>query len=522
MTSRVFIGAARPDAQLLEAKLAAEYFEVVTASDGEQLLAQIALVLPDVVLLDAMTPSLNAFDVCHRMKADPKTAHIPVVIVTASAMPSQRAMGLEAGADDFIIKPVDDTALFARIRSLIRLKMMIDEVKVREDAETRLGSRGVNEFIFEQEPSGRILIVDDNLENVEWLRSKLLPANELVLVSDFDEAGSLARGGDFDIYIVSLGIQAFDSLQLCSELRSAAETRTTPILVLQVEGESRKLCRALDMGVNDFVTPLADGNELLARVRTQLRKRYYSVRLRNSIQRVYERAAVSQLPTTPVVTEIIAGGLAKKSGTLLAPTSTALVNRSVELRQPQIALASSAPTSGSGEIGARKRPALEVLKSIGTAMFGIAIFIGIALVVPMLLVGGALTTVAMYPYLVVATQYVLPVCGTVLLPLTGFRRTRVFALTAIYACSYLFGAVNWAFGFLVTYHYFGVIGLVVGLFIVGIGVVPIGIVASALHSDWGIAGNLVLGAVLTYGARVFALYQAEKIDRNEMQFQGAG
>jgi len=296
MTARILVvDDILSNVKLLEAKLAAEYFEVITAGNGEQALARVAAELPDIVLLDVMMPGMDGFEVCRRIKGNTKTAHIPIVMVTALDQSSDRVTGLDAGADDFLTKPVDDTALFARVRSLVRLKMMTDELRMREETGQKMGLADAGESMLEPDPSGRILIVEDRPESVAWFRSGLEPRNTLVDVSNFDEALVRARGGDFDLIVVSLGIRSFDGLRLCSHLRSLAEARNSPILVLVSEGETRKLIQALDMGVNDYLMRPVDRNELLARIRTQLRKKHYSDRLRHNMQLSLEMAITDQL-----------------------------------------------------------------------------------------------------------------------------------------------------------------------------------------------------------------------------------
>jgi len=120
-----------PNVKLLETKLAAEYFDVVTAMNGPDALEICEQGLCDIVLLDVMMPGMDGFEVCRRLKESPTTAHLPVVMVTALDQPSDRLKGLDAGADDFLTKPVDDTALFARVRSLVRLKSVTDELRTR-------------------------------------------------------------------------------------------------------------------------------------------------------------------------------------------------------------------------------------------------------------------------------------------------------------------------------------------------------------------------------------------------------
>jgi Response regulator receiver domain len=92
-----------------------------------------------VVLLDVMMPGMDGFEVCRRLKADPRTQHIPVIIITALDQPSDRVKGLEAGADDFLTKPVDDIALITRVKNLARLKMLTDEMLMRASTEEQMG-----------------------------------------------------------------------------------------------------------------------------------------------------------------------------------------------------------------------------------------------------------------------------------------------------------------------------------------------------------------------------------------------
>src|SRR5579864_3612431 len=166
MTARVLVvDDILSNVKLLEAKLSAEYFEVVSAFNGLECLAKIDEALPDIVLLDVMMPGMDGFEVCRRIKGNPKTAHIPVVMVTALDQPSDRVAGLEAGADDFLTKPVDDAALFARVRSLVRLKMMTDELRMRESTGQGMGLIDPAETLMEDATASRILIVEDRPES---------------------------------------------------------------------------------------------------------------------------------------------------------------------------------------------------------------------------------------------------------------------------------------------------------------------------------------------------------------------
>jgi len=296
MTARVLVvDDILSNVKLLEAKLSAEYFEVVTAFSGAEALARIEEHIPDIVLLDVMMPGMDGFEVCRRIKANPRTAHLPVVMVTALDQPSDRVAGIEAGADDFLTKPVDDPALFARVRSLVRLKMMTDELRMRETTGQSMGLLDPTDTLQDANPSGRILIIEDRPESAAWFAGALEKTHQLSAVDTFEEALVRVRGGDFDLIIVSLGVRGFDGLRLCSQLRSIPEARHVPILVVVSEGDRRKLTQALEMGVNDYLTRPVDRNELVARVRTQLRKKRYADRLRRNVQLSLEMAITDQL-----------------------------------------------------------------------------------------------------------------------------------------------------------------------------------------------------------------------------------
>jgi two-component system cell cycle response regulator len=124
MSARILVVDDNPlNVKLLAAKLAKDYYFVITAEDGLQAIEAVKKNMPDLILLDIMMPNLDGFETCLRLKADPATRHIPIVMVTALSDVKDRVRGLECGADDFLTKPINDIALMARVRSLLRLKI---------------------------------------------------------------------------------------------------------------------------------------------------------------------------------------------------------------------------------------------------------------------------------------------------------------------------------------------------------------------------------------------------------------
>lgn len=297
MTARILVVDDVPaNVKLLEARLSAEYFDVTVAYSGAEALALCERAACDIVLLDVMMPELDGFEVCCRLKSNPLTHHIPVVMVTALDQPSDRVRGLEAGADDFLTKPVSDIALISRVRSLARLKMVTDELRMRAATSKEIGLQNPEcEAVLETGRDGRVLIVDNRANSFGRLAATLSVEHIVDIESNPNEALFRAAQRDYDLIIVSLAMQDFDGLRLCSQIRSLERTRTIPILAIAEADNTARLARGLEIGVNDFLLRPVDRNELLARVRTQIKKRRYTERLRDNVQTSIELAITDGL-----------------------------------------------------------------------------------------------------------------------------------------------------------------------------------------------------------------------------------
>ncbi|CDN91093.1 PleD family two-component system response regulator [Agrobacterium tumefaciens] len=296
MTARVLVVDDIPaNVKLLEARLLAEYFDVVTAEDGFKALAICDEEQVDIILLDIMMPGMDGFEVCERLKANPKTAHIPVVMVTALDQPSDRVRGLKAGADDFLTKPVNDLQLIARVKSLVRLKAVSDELRARAETARQIGIEEMLRSDGLMQTPGRVLVADGRASSQERIIRALKPVAEVDAVTEPQAALLKAASNPFELVIVNSNFEDYDPLRLCSQLRSLERTRFLPLLLVAEQGADDVVARALDLGVNDYILRPIDPNELVARSLTQIRRKRYNEHLRLNLQHTMELAIVDGL-----------------------------------------------------------------------------------------------------------------------------------------------------------------------------------------------------------------------------------
>lgn len=285
-----------PNRKLLEAKLTSEYYEVITADSGIRALKIIKDNLPDVILLDVMMPGMDGFETCRQLKNDPVTADIPVVMVTALTDMEDRIQGLNAGADDFLTKPINDLALFARIRSLVRLKNMLDELKLRNKTGASLGVANATTVMKFDVTKARVLIVDDDEAEVQQLSHKLKEAGiKVESVSDPKQAVRRSEEQEFDLIIVSSQVGGGEGMHLCMHFRSQDKTKNTQLLIVVEENNTTQVIQGLDMGISDYLMAPVDSNEVFARVRTQVRRKLYQDALKAQQEESISLAVIDAL-----------------------------------------------------------------------------------------------------------------------------------------------------------------------------------------------------------------------------------
>lgn len=284
---------------ILQAKLSGAYFDVLLAEGGIQALEMAKSELPDMILLDVMMPDLDGYAVCKALKSNKNTAHIPIIMVTAANAIEERIRGLEAGADDFLSKPIDDMALFARVRNLLRVKMMFDELKMREATSQELGlNHFLDEYDFNKDQEGSVLIAPPSRKAGSVWMGCITSRFPFRVVDAYgeDELEKLAETNTPDAFIICQNmVDNGDGLRMVSKLRANPQTRQSAILLVVDDGNMETAAKGLELGASDYIHAPFDANEMAARLRSQMRRKKYSDRLRSSVQDSLRMAVIDPL-----------------------------------------------------------------------------------------------------------------------------------------------------------------------------------------------------------------------------------
>lgn len=272
---------------ILRAKLAASYYDVIQAENGAEALQKTATEQPDIILLDVLMPDMSGFEVCRQLKADPATAHIPVVMVTALLNPQDRLRGLECEADDFLSKPINDLALFSRVRNLLRAKFMFDELRLRDRTTQELGLTEVVGSGVEISPDpGRVVIIPPDLPTGTKWEALLSSRSSLDVHLCPSEAEAIAITADDlpDVFLIHARLGAYgDGLRLVSHLRSRPNSRHVAVILVVPDGDQEKAAKGLDLGASDYIFDPFDPSELTVRLNSQIRRKQISEQLRNNV-----------------------------------------------------------------------------------------------------------------------------------------------------------------------------------------------------------------------------------------------
>ncbi|MGK9168540.1 PleD family two-component system response regulator [Inquilinus limosus] len=296
MTAQVLIvDDTEANAHILSVVAQDQYYAVLTASSGAEAIALAQDWQPDVIVLDVMMPELDGYETCSRLKADERTMHIPVVMVTALDGAAEKLRGLECGADDFLTRPIDTETFLARIKGLVRLKQLSDEWRARHETTRALGL--APEPLGKVEVNGtRALIVDDwDLGAASVERALGEDGVQAVRASNEEEAIAISACQELSLIVINLSMRGFEPLRLASRLRANVASRDIPLLLIAEPDHRDLVLRGFDLGVNDWISRPFNPNEFRVRARNQIRRKLYQDRLRSAFDGALKMALTDPL-----------------------------------------------------------------------------------------------------------------------------------------------------------------------------------------------------------------------------------
>lgn len=286
---------------ILRTRLQHAYYDVIEAENGLQAIELARTSNPDIVLLDVMMPGIDGFETCRRLKASPETLHIPVVMLTALDKQSDKVMGLEAGADDFLSKPFEEVALMSRVASLTRMKMLVDEIALRGQTATGVSTRDMLETSRATTfPESKILIVSGDF-GIATAMKQVIDTEIRCSVSIAQNAAAardIIDSMEIDLVVLDRKIGGEDALRLGTMIRARPETRQAATLLVIDGQDIDVIAKALELGFSDYISRPVDLVELTARLRSQLRRKHYSDKLRENMRNSIVQAVTDPLTGT--------------------------------------------------------------------------------------------------------------------------------------------------------------------------------------------------------------------------------
>jgi two-component system, cell cycle response regulator len=268
----------------LRARLSEARYVVSVAETGEETLSAARRETPDLIIADESLPGLGGVALLRALRGDPALARIPVILLTCRGDDAARIAALEAGADEFLIKPVDNIALMARVRSILRTSETQDALDRRRITVEELGFAEAPATFA---PAARLAFVARTpAEAAAWAEGLAGLVRNPIVTLDADGALAAAEARPApDLYLIAADLgRPGEGLRLLCDLRSRGPSRYAAVLILHRKGDSEGAAMALDLGANDILAEGFPAAELAIRIRTQLRRKADADRLRASVE----------------------------------------------------------------------------------------------------------------------------------------------------------------------------------------------------------------------------------------------
>ncbi len=267
--------------KLLAAKLTGRKYEILQAYGGKEALKTVIKTSPDLILLDIMMPDMDGYEVTKRLKNEPKTANIPIILITALDGSEDKMQGLEAGAEEFLSKPVNTIELLARVNSMLRLKQYQDQLSMRTQSEGNCTVSEDLKGVIEMENGlPRVLLVEDNEKDSRLIKGYLHgQPYHVMLAGNGEEAIALATSERIDLILLDILLPGMDGFETCKRLKDMDDTKNIQIVLITNLSDLEDKLKGFESGADDFLVKPINSRELSARIKVLLKKKFYLDRL---------------------------------------------------------------------------------------------------------------------------------------------------------------------------------------------------------------------------------------------------
>lgn len=278
--------------KLLASKLDGSKYEILQAYGGIEALEKVEKKSPDLILLDVMMPDMDGYEVTTRLKNDPKTANIPIIMVTALDGSEDKIQGLEAGAEEFLSKPVNATELLARINSMLRLKRYREQLAIRtQSGEYFAVTEDQKGALQAKESLPCVLLVEDNEQDIKLIQNYLHgQPYHIMLAKNGEDAIYLATQKKIDLVLLDILLPGMDGFETCNCLKEMDETSNIQIVLITNLSDLESKIKGVEMGADDFLVKPINSKELLVRINALLKKKEYMDKLHSHYENALDSA----------------------------------------------------------------------------------------------------------------------------------------------------------------------------------------------------------------------------------------
>jgi len=292
--SRILIVDDNPlNVNLLEAKLPSKDYEILHAYNGKEALEKADRELPDLILLDVMLPELDGYEVTKRLRNNPRTNDIPIILITALQDTEEKITGLESGADEFLNRPVDTAELQARVKSLIALKQYGEQLRLRIQSEQMFPT--VTAPLQYQKEKTLLLVEDDEVAARLILSYLKDQPYHVEFLTDGVNAVRRIEQGQIDLILLDILLSGMDGFEICQHLKEMAHVQSIPIVMITCLKDTESKIRGIELGVDDFLVKPVHKEILIARINALLKKKEAIDRLAFDYERALRSAITDKL-----------------------------------------------------------------------------------------------------------------------------------------------------------------------------------------------------------------------------------